>query len=548
MCMCVCFFFVDTYNRARWIYDDAGRFFTLNTRQREQGVIHPPSPPLPAAPMPGISSTAPRYENWDMDHLDHYQHYFYDDHDPDEDFFKSTAPSEDIWKKFELVPTPPMSPIRAVEGSGRVGLLYPSLGDKLEWVSQFLGQEDEQQQQQQQQQQQLLLQQQQQQQQQQDLPCKPATANDSFGNLSSIIIQDCMWSGFSAGQQLERVVGERCGSCPGTAAAAKVAAASSVTSLGRVQQGGPADATALNGLAADCVDPAAVLTFPLTGGCKKQVSSGSESHTDSSDDEDDKDEDEEEIDVVTVEHKQQRKPRRLVNTRKPVTITVRADPLDPSMKRFHISIHQQQHNYAAPSPDTVSTPAEPPRKRVRQEASSQASQLHHNSYYHQPRPGHAPLNLDSRKSHVTVAGVRSESPNLSASSPTSSTSPSSPPSSSSSSSSSSSHSQSSPSKAHSLSHLSSPQSSDCEDTDKRKAHNFLERKRRNDLRSRFLSLRDEIPGLADCPKTPKVAILTRATEYLQQLHAGERHKAQERKQLKARQLQLLQRLAQLKRS
>ncbi|XP_022603019.1 protein L-Myc-1b-like [Seriola dumerili] len=479
--------------------------------------------------MPGISSTAPRYENWDMDHLDHYQHYFYDDHDPDEDFFKSTAPSEDIWKKFELVPTPPMSPIRAVEGSGRVGLLYPSLGDKLEWVSQFLGQEDEQQQQQQ----------------QQDLPSKLTAANDSFGNLSSIIIQDCMWSGFSAGQQLERVVGERCASCPGTgASAAKVAAGSAVSSPGRAQCAA-ADTPALGGLVTDCVDPAAVLTFPLTGGCKKQVSSGSESHTDSSDDEDDKDDDEEEIDVVTVEHKQQqRKPRRLVNSRKPVTITVRADPLDPGMKRFHISIHQQQHNYAAPSPDTLPAPTEPPRKRVRQEASTQAIQPHQNSHYHQPRPGHAPLNLDSRRSHVTVAGVRSESPNLSASSPTSSTSPSSPPSSSSSSSSS----QSSPSKPHSLSHFSSPQSSDCEDTDKRKAHNFLERKRRNDLRSRFLSLRDEIPGLADCPKTPKVAILTRATEYLQQLHTSERQKAQERKQLKARQLQLLQRLAQLKRS
>ncbi|XP_078124185.1 protein L-Myc-1b [Sander vitreus] len=485
--------------------------------------------------MPGISSTESHYENWDMDHLDHYQHYFYDDHhDPDEDFFKSTAPSEDIWKKFELVPTPPMSPIRAVEGSGRVGLLYPSLGDKLEWVSQFLGQEDEQQQQQQQQQ-------------QQDLPCKLTTANDSFGNLSSIIIQDCMWSGFSAGQQLERVVGERCTSCPGTGGtgnAAKVAAGSAVPSPGRAQCA-PADASALSGLAADCVDPAGVLTFPLTGGCKKQVSSGSESHTDSSDDEDDQDEDEEEIDVVTVEHKQQRKPRRrrLVNARKPVTITVRGDPLDLGMKRFHISIHQQQHNYAAPSPDAIPPPVEPPRKRVRQEASSQAPQPHQNSHYHQPRPGHTPLNLDSRKSHVTVAGVRSESPNLSACSPTSSPSPSSPPPSSS-----SSHSQSSPSKPHSFCHLSSPQSSDCEDTDKRRAHNFLERKRRNDLRSRFLSLRDEIPGLADCPKTPKVAILTRATEYLQQLHASERQKAQERKQLKSRQLQLLQRLALLKRS
>ncbi|XP_024119516.1 protein L-Myc-1b [Oryzias melastigma] len=483
------------------MYEDA-RGLPALSRQRQQGVIHPASL---QPPMPGLSSSAPRYDSWDMDHLDHYQHYFYDD--PDEDFFKSTAPSEDIWKKFELVPTPPMSPIRALEGSGKVGLLHPSLGDKLEWVSQFLGQEDEQ---------------------QADLPCKLAATSESAGNLSSIIIQDCMWSGFSAGQQLERVVGERCAPCPGTAA--KTAAVSS----GKAQGALP-DASA-----ADCVDPAAVLTFPLSGGCRKPVSSGSESHSDSSDDDEDKDEDEEEIDVVTVEHKQQHKPRRLVNTRKPVTITVRADPHDPGMKRFHISIHQQQHNYAAPSPDTLTAASEPPRKRIRQDPPVSVTQPHQNSPYHQPRHGHAPLNLESRRSQFL--GVRSESPNLSASSPTSSTWPSSPPCSSSS----SHHPHSSPSKT--PTHLSSPQSSDCEDTDKRKAHNFLERKRRNDLRSRFLSLRDEIPGLADCPKTPKVAILTRATEYLRQLHASERLKAQERKQLKTRQMQLLQRLAQLKRS
>lgn len=231
-------------------------------RLRHPGVIHTlqplsfHAPRQPAAPMPGFSSAAPRYENWDMDHLDHYQHYFYDDHDPDEDFFKSTAPSEDIWKKFELVPTPPMSPIRALDGPAKFGLLYPSLGDKLEWVSQFLGQEDEQQQ-------------------QQDVPCKLASGGDSFGNLSSIIIQDCMWSCVSAGQQLEKVVGERCAPCPGTGAPAKGA------SPGRAQ-GALSDAGPVAGLAVDCVDPAAVLTFPLSGGGKRPVSSGSESHTDSS--------------------------------------------------------------------------------------------------------------------------------------------------------------------------------------------------------------------------------------------------------------------------
>ncbi|ROK35757.1 Protein L-Myc-1b [Anabarilius grahami] len=101
---------------------------------------------------------------------------------------------------------------------------------------------------------------------------------------------------------------------------------------------------------------------------------------------------------------------------------------------------------------------------------------------------------------------------------------------------------------HLKSQSSSPQSSDCEDTDKRKTHNFLERKRRNDLRSRFLALRDEIPGLVDCPKTPKVVILTKATEYLRSLHISDKQKAQEKKQLKSRQQQLLRRLAELKRT
>uniref|UniRef100_A0A8C2A1R6 MYCL proto-oncogene, bHLH transcription factor b n=1 Tax=Cyprinus carpio TaxID=7962 RepID=A0A8C2A1R6_CYPCA len=86
------------------------------------------------------------------------------------------------------------------------------------------------------------------------------------------------------------------------------------------------------------------------------------------------------------------------------------------------------------------------------------------------------------------------------------------------------------------------------DTDKRKTHNFLERKRRNDLRSRFLALRDEIPGLVDCPKTPKVVILTKATEYLRTLHVSDKQKTQEKKQLKKRQQQLLRRLAELKRA
>ncbi|KAJ7991908.1 hypothetical protein DPEC_G00288740 [Dallia pectoralis] len=449
--------------------------------------------------MPGInSSTDPWYQNqtgWEMEY-DHYRHYFYDGHELADDFFKATAPSEDIWKKFQLVPTPPMSPVRALEGAN--GTVYPSLEDKLEWVSQFLGQEDD-----------------------QDVPCVLSPVGETVGNLSSIIIQDCMWSGFSAGRQLEKVVGERLASCAG----------SGPTKLGLHQVGataGRAQCVAVpvdpavpcvSGVAADCVDPAAVFTCPLPGGPLRKPAVSSESDTDSSDDEssDEEDEDEEEIDVVTVE------PRPLsggrLNERMPVTIMVRPDPLDPCMKRFHISIHQQQHNYAAPSPDGHT---EPLRKRVRHEPQSSPKNTTNVSRpLSQARCASTNQNGDGKPPRVPLATVGSDSSDANRPPPASASS-------------------------HTSSYPSSPQWSDCEDTDKRKTHNFLERKRRNDLRSRFLALRDEIPGLAECTKTPKVAILTSATEYLQRLHSSERQRAQETRQLKARQQQLLRRLAQLK--
>ncbi|NXK45584.1 MCL1A protein, partial [Chauna torquata] len=88
--------------------------------------------------------------------------------------------------------------------------------------------------------------------------------------------------------------------------------------------------------------------------------------------------------------------------------------------------------------------------------------------------------------------------------------------------------------------------SDNEDVAKRKNHNYLERKRRNDLRSRFLALRDQVPGLASCPKTPKVVILSKSSEYLQSLISAERRMVAEKRQLRLRQTQLLRQIAHLK--
>lgn len=198
--------------------------------------------------------------------------------------------------------------------------------------------------------------------------------------------------------------------------------------------------------------------------------------------------DEEEIDVVTVESKQNR--MRLVN-RKPVTITVRADPCP---KRFHMSVHRQQHNYAARSPDS-----EPEDEDEEEEDDEDEEE-----YEDEPQSKRA-CTAPGQHAGSSARNSRPSSPSE------------------------------------------TPQNSDAEDTDRRRNHNFLERKRRNDLRSRFLALRDQIPGL-ESAKTPKVAILTHATEYLAELHTKERRQLQEKKRLKARQQQLLRRLSELKRS
>ncbi|XP_070699109.1 protein L-Myc-1a [Pempheris klunzingeri] len=386
--------------------------------------------------------------------FDCYQHYFFDDFDTEEDFYKSTAPSEDIWKKFELLPTPPMSPTRTLSG----GAPQLSPGDKLSWLSKVLGQDEE---------------------------CEGQFIPDTeglLGNLSSIIIQDCMWSSFSASKQLEKVNGRVSAAAQTGVSPVAQISVRAPSKAQCVSPGGPLAASAT-----DCVDPAAVFTFAASS-CRKPASSGSESRSDSSDDDD-----EEEIDVVTVESKQNR--MRLVNVRKPVTITVRADPCP---KRFHMSVHRQQHNYAARSPDSEPEPEED------DEEEEEDDDEEEEEYEGEPQS----KRTCTASSQHAGSSARASQP-------------------------------ASPSET--------PQSSDAEDTDRRRNHNFLERKRRNDLRSRFLALRDQIPGL-ESAKTPKVAILTHATEYLVELHAKEKRQLQERKRLKARQQQLLRKLSELKRS
>ncbi|KAK5916567.1 hypothetical protein CgunFtcFv8_011538 [Champsocephalus gunnari] len=388
--------------------------------------------------------------------FDCYQHYFIDDFDREEDFYKSTAPSEDIWKKFELLPTPPMSPTRTLSG----GALHLSPGDKLSWLSKVLGQDQE---------------------------CEGQFIPDTeelFGNLSSIIIQDCMWSGFSASKQLEKVTGR-----------VSAAAQTCVSPLAQISVR-PSKAQCVSpavphvASATDCVDPTAVFTLPASS-CRKPASSGSESRSESSDDE-------EEIDVVTVESKQNRV--RPANISKSVTVTVRADPCP---KRFHMSVHRQQHNYAARSPDS-----EPDDDDDDDDDDDEDEDEDEDDEEEDEEEEPQSKRTCTSSSQWTNSSASVSQPG-------------------------------SPSE--------SPQNSDLEDTDRRRNHNFLERKRRNDLRSRFLALRDQIPGL-ESAKTPKVAILTQATEFLADLHTREKRQLQEKKRLKTRQQQLLRRVAELKRS
>uniref|UniRef100_A0A8B9ULB8 Transcription regulator Myc N-terminal domain-containing protein n=1 Tax=Anas zonorhyncha TaxID=75864 RepID=A0A8B9ULB8_9AVES len=105
-------------------------------------------------------------------------HYFYD-HDTGEDFHRSTAPSEDIWKKFELVPTPPRSPLGSPGDKGWGGGAEERAGGPARHGP--AAEEPE-----------YLL-----------------GPGPIFGNLSAFILRDCMWSGFSARERLEKAMTEK---------------------------------------------------------------------------------------------------------------------------------------------------------------------------------------------------------------------------------------------------------------------------------------------------------------------------------------------------
>ncbi|XP_027029093.2 transcriptional regulator Myc-A [Tachysurus fulvidraco] len=295
--------------------------------------------------MPMSSGLA--WKNYDYDY-DSVQPCFYFDND-EEDFYtqlhQGQAPSEDIWKKFELIPTPPLSPSRRL-----------STAEQLEMVSEFLGDDAV----------------------NQSFICD---SDSSQAVLKSIIIQDCMWSGFSAVAKLEKVVSERLA----TLHAAR-------KSLSAGSDAADSSGVYLHDLSAsECIDPSMVFPYVLTESpkCAKLTAppdhldtppnSGCSSDSDDEEDEDEEDEeDDEEIDVVTVEKRQRRSDAEASESRQPSPLV---------LKRCHVST--QQHNYAA-QPSTRHE--HPVSKRPRLEVSSTA---HGSNRYSKPRKCTSPRTSDS---------------------------------------------------------------------------------------------------------------------------------------------------------
>ncbi|XP_060947741.1 N-myc protein isoform X1 [Limanda limanda] len=449
---------------------------------------------------------------------------------PDEDDFyfcgpAAAPPGEDIWKKFELLPTPPLSPSRAVlPGEPATGDPEPDplgfgLGDPLDWASELL----------------LLP---------EDDIWGASDDGDLFGsaldtNPNSIIIQDCMWSGFSAREKLERVVTEKLGKAISTATASGRSACVKAPEV--VVHSSSSSSSSVT----ECVDPAVVFPFPVNKkSCSRDlpgtvntstdhgsVSSDSDEDDDEAEEGEDEDEDEdedeeeededeeeeEEIDVVTVE-----KRRSTINKASPMatgTVTISVHPKchearggssgSGASSRFvsrapqelilkRSSVHQQQHNYAAPSPYTSDDdPTPPPKKQKTSDA---------------PRPTRTiSSSSSSSSSSVSCGSVPSAAAR---------------------------------SKRSTSGDCSPRGSSDSEDSERRRNHNILERQRRNDLRSSFLTLRDHVPELAHNEKAAKVLILKKATEYVSSLETEETKLQREKERLQARRQQLMRRLEQ----
>ncbi|NXU56983.1 MYC protein, partial [Turnix velox] len=410
-------------------------------------------------------------KNYDYDY-DSVQPYFYFEEE-EENFYLAAqqrgselqppAPSEDIWKKFEWLPTPPLSPSR--RSSLAAASCFPSTADQLEIVTELLGGD-------------MVN---------QSFICDPD--DESF--VKSIIIQDCMWSGFSAAAKLEKVVSEKLASyqaarreggvetrCRSPFFPLLLSWAFLNATLAR--HGVETHSEFISGKTSPVFPPGVEgrilkggegrnfhngVRVGLRRGVPGKVSPTATHRAGRKEQEED-----EEIDVVTLAEANESESSTESSTE---TSEEHSKPHHSPLvlKRCHVNIHQ--HNYAAPPSTKVEYPAA---KR---------------------------LKLDSGRVLKQISNNRK---------------------------------------------CSSPRTSDSEENDKRRTHNVLERQRRNELKLSFFALRDQIPEVANNEKAPKVVILKKATEYVLSIQSDELRLIAEKEQLRRRREQLKHKLEQLRNS
>uniref|UniRef100_A0A8D0EIX5 Myc proto-oncogene protein n=1 Tax=Strix occidentalis caurina TaxID=311401 RepID=A0A8D0EIX5_STROC len=304
-------------------------------------------------------------KNYDYDY-DSVQPYFYFEEE-EENFYLAAqqrgselqppAPSEDIWKKFELLPTPPLSPSR--RSSLAAASCFPSTADQLEIVTELLGGD-------------MVN---------QSFICDPD--DESF--VKSIIIQDCMWSGFSAAAKLEKVVSEKLASYQAARRGGSAGAAG----------GGPA--------------PASLLTPPLPAWALLNATLARHGETP---DEfiswktifffplaEEEQEEDEEIDVVTLAETNESESSTESSTD---TSEEHSKPHHSPLvlKRCHVNIHQ--HNYAAPPSTKVEYPAA---KRLKLDSGRVLKQISNNRKCSSPRTSDSEEN-DKRRTHNVLERQR----------------------------------------------------------------------------------------------------------------------------------------------
>ncbi|NWV88527.1 MYC protein, partial [Machaerirhynchus nigripectus] len=416
-------------------------------------------------------------KNYDYDY-DSVQPYFYFEEE-EENFYLAAQqrgselqpppPSEDIWKKFELLPTPPLSPSR--RSSLAAASCFPSTADQLEIVTELLGG---------------------------DMVNQSFICDPDDETVKSIIIQDCMWSGFSAAAKLEKKLASyQAARREGGPAARPGPPPAALPAPPPGLAASPAASASLylhdlGAAAADCIDPSVVFPYPLSerapcvllhlNHCFLKGKALGESGVQHREmdlrrvchwvphyaTQKEEQEEDEEIDVVTLAEANEYESSTESSTD---TSEEHSKPHQSPLvlKRCHVNIHQ--HNYAAPPSTKVEYPAA---KRLR---------------------------LDSGRVLKQISNNRK---------------------------------------------CSSPRTSDSEENDKRRTHNVLERQRRNELKLSFFALRDQIPEVANNEKAPKVVILKKATEYVLSIQSDEHRLIAEKEQLRRRREQLKHKLEQLR--